>query len=189
LLCEVPGGTQREAARGGAPARGFDLAKADKGYWNGKAFEAPLAHGRKYTREEIWENYVYFIKQVKPVAEELGIRIGIHPDDPPVEELAGVPRCIFANFDGYKKALEIADSPNIGMCLCVGCWLEDGKRMGRNAEETIRYFGGQKKLFKVHFRNVTQPLPHFVEIFADAGYAKMYPIMKALQDADFRGAA
>jgi mannonate dehydratase len=179
--------TQREEARGGAGARAFDLAKADKGVWNGKSFEAPLTHGRKYSKEEIWENFVYFIKQVKPVAEELGIRIGIHPDDPPVEELGGVPRCIFSSFDGYKKALEIADSPNIGMCLCVGCWLEGGKRMGRGPEDTIRYFGGLKRLFKVHFRNVTQPLPHFIETFVDAGYAKMYPIMKALQDVDFRG--
>ena len=47
------------------------------------------------------------------LAEELGMRIGIHPDDPPVEELGGVPRCIFGNFAGYARALEIANSPNI----------------------------------------------------------------------------
>src|SRR5574340_766924 len=92
--------SERESTRGGASARAFDAEKNPKGYWAGKVFEAPLSHGRKYSKEEIWENYTYFIRQAAPVAEELGIRIGIHPDDPPVPELAGVPRCIFGNFDG-----------------------------------------------------------------------------------------
>ncbi len=112
------------------------------------------------------DNYTYFIQRVKPVAEEAGVFIGIHPDDPPVYPLGGIPRCIFGNFEGYKRALEIADSPNIGMCLCVGCWLEGGAQMGKDAVETIRYFGGIKKLFKVHFRNVTKPMPEgFVETY------------------------
>ena len=75
-----------------------------------------------FRTDEIWDNYTYFIRQVAPVAEENSVRIGIHPDDPPVPELAGVPRCIFANFEGYKRAMEIADSPNVGICLCCGCW-------------------------------------------------------------------
>ena len=62
-------------------------------------------------KEELWENYTYFIKQVVPVAEELGMRIGIHPDDPPVPELGGVPRCIFGNFDGYVRALGDRQQP------------------------------------------------------------------------------
>jgi len=108
--------SQRETTRGGAAARAFRLETA-KGSWNGKTFESPLTHGRKFTKEELWDNYTFFIKRVAPVAEELGIRIGIHPDDPPVPELGGVPRCIFGSFDGYARALEIANSPNIGVCL------------------------------------------------------------------------
>lgn len=179
--------TVSEKIRGGAAARAFDLAKAEQGVWAGKVFRGPLTHGRKYTKEEIWENYTFFIRQVAPLAEELGIRIGIHPDDPPVPELGGVPRCIFSSFDGYKRALEIANSPNVGMCLCVGCWLEGGKLMGKDPIETIRYFGGQKKLFKVHFRNVNAPLPHFVETFIDEGYFDMYKVMKALVEVGFDG--
>jgi mannonate dehydratase len=180
--------TEREPIRGGASSRAFDLAKADKGYWAGKVFEGPLTHGRKYSEEEIWDNFNYFIRQVIPVAEELGMRIGIHPDDPPVEALGGVPRCIFGSFDGYERALNLAASPNIGMCLCCGCWLEGGPAMGRDVIETIRHFGGQGKLFKVHFRNVTQPMPHFVETFLDDGYMDMYKIMKALREVNFDGA-
>jgi mannonate dehydratase len=176
--------TERESGRGGASARAFDLDKAEEGHWGGKIFTAPLTHGRKYSQEEIWDNYVYFIKKVVPVAEEEGIRIGIHPDDPPVPELGGVPRCIFSSFDGYKRALEIADSPNIGLCLCCGCWLEGGELMGRDIVETIRYFGKKDKIFKVHLRNVNAPLPHFTETFLNDGYMDIYNIIKALREVN-----
>lgn len=177
----------QETTRGGAPARAFRLETA-KGYWAGKVFEGPLTHGRKYTPEEIWENYTYFIRRVAPVAEDLGIRIGIHPDDPPVPELGGVPRCIFGNFEGYVRALEIASSPNVGVCLCCGTWLEGGKNMGKDVIEAIRAFAGMGKLWKIHFRNVSAPVPQFVETFVDNGYMDMWQIMKTLREVDFRGA-
>lgn len=179
--------TDREFTRGGASARGFDLTKAENGNWAGKVFSGPLTHGRVYSEREIWDNYTYFIKAVVPIAEQEGIRIGIHPDDPPVPILGGIPRCIFSSFDGYKQALEIAGSPNVGMCLCVGCWLEGGKLMGKDVLETIRYFGSREKIFKVHFRNVSAPLPHFVETFLDNGAMDMYKVMRALREVEFDG--
>jgi mannonate dehydratase len=106
-----------------------------------------------------------------------------------VPELGGVPRPIFSNYDGYVKALEIANSPNVGVCLCLGCWLEGGALMGASALEAIHAFGRQQKLFKVHFRNVNAPLPYFVETFLDDGYADMYPLMRGLQEVGFRGVA
>ncbi|MFN0168318.1 MAG: mannonate dehydratase [Bryobacteraceae bacterium] len=177
-----------ETTRGGAPARAFNL-KTAKGTWDGKVFEGPLTHGRKFTKEEIWENYTYFIKRVAPVAEETGVRIGIHPDDPPVPELGGVPRCIFSNFDGYVRALEIANSPNVGVCLCCGTWIEGGKSTGKDVVEAARAFAKMGKLWKIHFRNVTAPIPYFVETFIDDGYYDMWKIMKALAEVDFRGIA
>jgi len=56
----------------------------------------------------------------------------------------------------------------------------------QDPEETIRYFGAAK-IWKIHFRNVTAPLPHFVETFMDNGYYDMYKIMKALHDVKFDG--
>jgi mannonate dehydratase len=172
----------------GASAREFDMASKDKyGMWDGQQFHEPFSHGREFTKEEIWANYTYFIKQVAPVAEEAGVRIGIHPDDPPAPVLAGVPRCIFGNFEGYKRAMEIANSPNVGICLCCGTWLEGGKQLtGKDPEEMIRYFGADK-IWKIHFRNVSAPLPHFVETFMDNGYYDMYKIMKALRQVNFDG--
>ena len=61
----------------GASAREFDMASPNKqGVWDGVVFKEPLSHGREFSREEIWENYTYFIRQVAPVAEEVGVRIG-----------------------------------------------------------------------------------------------------------------
>jgi len=178
--------TDPEETRGGARARGFDLEKATCGRWHDKSYYLPLTNGREYSEAEVWDNFAIFIRQAATVAEEEGVMIGIHPDDPPIPRLGGVPR-IFSTFANYQRALEIADSPNVGICLCVGCWLEGGEVWGVDAVEAIRYFGERQKLFKVHFRNVDAPLPHFVETFIDGGYQDMYQIMKALQEVGFRG--
>ena len=178
----------REVLPRGYAGSSCDLSSPNlRGNWAGKSYTEPLSHGRVFTKEEIWDNFTYFIKKVVPVAEEAGVRIGIHPDDPPQPVLAGVPRCIFSNFEGYKKALEIANSPNIGICLCCGSWLEGGKQLtGKDPEEMIRYFGA-KKIFKIHFRNVSAPLPHFTETMIDDGYYDMNKIMRALVDVKFEG--
>ncbi len=179
--------TAREPTRGGASARAFDLAKAEEGQWADRRYRMPLSHGRRYSEEEIWANFASFIREVAPVAEEAGVKIGIHPDDPPWPELAGIPRCIFSSFAGYQRALDLAASPNVGVCLCVGCWLEGGPLMGKDVIETIHAFGQQGKLFKVHFRNVNRPLPHFVETFIDSGYMDMAQVMRALAAVGFDG--
>jgi mannonate dehydratase len=173
----------------------FDSAKEDSLTTSGdflatlprKTFRGPLTHGRVYTPEEMWENYTYFIRRVTPIAEECGVRIGVHPDDPPVPVLGGVPR-LFSNFDGYKRAMEIANSPNVGLVLCCGCVLEGGKpQWGMDPEEMVRHFGPQKKIFEVEARNVSAPLPHYTETFIDNGYYDMYKVMKALQDITYDG--
>jgi mannonate dehydratase len=172
----------------GATAREFDMASPNKvGEWDGKTYREPLSHGRVFTQDEIWENFTYFIRQVAPVLEENSVRTGIHPDDPPEPILAGVPRCIFASFEGYKRAMEVANSPNVGICLCCGCWNEGGKAMmGKDPAEMIRYFGPEK-IWKLHFRNVSAPLPHFIETFMDNGYYDMYQIAKAAVEVKFDG--
>ncbi len=178
--------TPLEQTRGGAGARGFDLERIDEAQGGGFT-GGGLTHDREYSEEELWDNFASFAREVAPVAEEAGVRIGIHPDDPPGLVLGGVPRSIFSSFAGYKRALKIADSPNVGMCLCIGCWLEGGDSMGAGVVETIRHFGGQGKIFKVHYRNVDRPLPHFVETFVDDGYFDMYEAIKALGKVGYDG--
>ena len=180
--------SEREETRGGATARALRLDTA-VGRWAGQTWQQPFSHGRRYTEKELWDNYTYFIRKVVPVAEEAGVYIGIHPDDPPVYDLGGVPRCIFGSFAGYTRALEIADSPNIGVCLCVGSWIEGGEGTGKHVLDAIRHFAGQKKLFKIHFRNVSAPLPEgFVETFPDDGYVDMSQVMRTLHESGYTGA-
>jgi mannonate dehydratase len=146
-----------------------------------------LAFGREYTRDEIIENFTYFVRKVVPVAEECGVFIGFHPDDPPgYQTMAGVAR-IFSSFESIKEVLQIADSPNIGIILCGGIWLEGGERMGIDLTEAIHWFVSNKKTREVHFRNVSSTLPHFLETFPDNGYYDMYKAMKALVDAGYDG--
>jgi mannonate dehydratase len=101
--------------------------------------------------------------------------------------LGGIPRHIFGTFDGYVRALEIANSPNIGVCLCCGTWAEGGDQTGKNVYEAVRAFAKMGKLWKIHFRNVTSPIPDFVETYIDNGYTDMSKLMKTLVEVDFRG--
>jgi len=144
---------------------------------------------REYSAEEIWANYTYFMKAVLPVAEEAGVKLALHPDDPPLAKMNGVAK-VFTRYEGYRRAEQIAGgSRNWGLTFCVGTWAEGGDRMGKNIFEMIRDFGGRGKLFEVHFRNVTAPLPRFVETLPDDGYLDMYQVMKALRAVRFDGAA
>ena len=65
--------------------------------------------------------------------------------------------------------------------------MEGGKLTGMDVLDAIRYFSAQKKLFKIHFRNITAPLPHFVETFIDNGFMDMYKIMRTLREVNFDG--
>ena len=143
---------------------------------------------RQYNAKEIWETYTYFFRAVLPVAEKADVKLGLHPDDPPVAMMNGVAK-IFTHVDGYRRAEELAGkSRHWGLTFCIGTWSEGGKDMGRDVFEMIQDFGKRRKIFDVHFRNVSAPLPHFVETFPDDGYLDMYRVMRELRAVGFDGA-
>ena len=85
------------------------------------------------------------------------------------------------------KAFEIAgNSPYLGMKMCVGCWLEGGDQFGDIIKD-IHYFVENKKVFCVHFRNVSSTLPKFEETLLEDGYMDMYKVMKAFVESDYDG--
>ena len=138
---------------------------------------------REYSADDIWANYTYFIKAVLPVAEKADVRLALHPDDPPLPMMNGVAK-LFVHYDGYKRADEIAGgSKHWGLTFCVGTWSEGGDKMGKDVFGMIQDFGARGKIFGVHFRNVSSPLPRFHETFHDDGYLDMYQVMKALRQA------
>ena len=142
---------------------------------------------REYSAEDIWSNYTYFMKAALPVAEESKVKLALHPDDPPVEMMNGVAK-VFIHYDGYKRAEQIAGSSKYwGLTFCVGTWSEGGTKMGKDVFEMIKDFGGRGKIVDVHFRNVSQPMPEFVETFPEEGYMDMYKVMKALRQVKFSG--
>jgi mannonate dehydratase len=138
------------------------------------------------SEEQMWENYAYFIKAVLPTAEEAGVSLALHPDDPPVPMLGGVGR-IFREPAGFKRAYELnPDSPSWGLDLCLGCCSEmpGGKE---NVREMIEYFGPKGKIFYVHFRDVQGIVPDFQECFLGEGNYDPAEIILLLKNSGFTG--
>ena len=162
----------------GAETRRFEL---------GAAARLANAYGRTYGDDELWQNYAHFIREVLPVAAEAGVRLQLHPNDPPVDH-QGVAR-IFSSTGAFARAMEISDaSPYSGILFCVGTWSEmagpDGH--GEDIEAAIRRFGAAH-IFQVHLRNVSAPLPDFHETFPDDGYRDLCRIMRTLDEVGFDG--
>ena len=168
-----------ETTTRGAVTREFDLAQA--------ATFAPAVE-REVGEEEMWASYTHMMEVLLPVAEASGVRLALHPDDPPVPSLLGVAR-IFRDIEGYKRAMARFDSPAWGVLFCVGTWAEGGEAMGMDTCGALRFFAQHGKLFTVHFRNVTGPLPRFAETFIDNGYLDMASVMDTLQEVGFDGLA
>ncbi len=120
-----------------------------------------------------------------PEAEKAGVRLALHPNDPPVPDIGGIP-CLIHNTDSYRQAFAKAESEWLGMEFCCGCWLEGGDAFGQILED-LRYFVRQKKVYIVHFRNISAPLPHFVETFLDDGYMDMKKIIQVLAEENYDG--
>jgi mannonate dehydratase len=163
------------AGRGGALCTAFNVAEVDADR---------LTHDRVYTEEEMWANYEYFLRAVLPAAEESGVRLALHPDDPPVPSLGGVAR-LFRSFDGFRKGMELVDSPSLGLDFCMGCWSE--MRGGAGVIEALEYFGSRKKLFYIHFRDVQGSAENFRECFLGEGNVDVVQAMLTLKRVGFDG--
>jgi mannonate dehydratase len=119
------------------------------------------------------------------VAEEVGVKIALHPDDPPVPMLGGVPR-IFGSVEGFEKGVEIADSSAFGLDLCLGCCSEmPGGRI--NVMRMIERFGPEGKILYIHFRDVQGTVPEFKECFIGEGNYDPAEVMLALRRVGFDG--
>ena len=155
--------------RGGALVTGFDIRDyKDDGF--------------HITEEQLWENLSYFLHAVVPKAEEYGVRLALHPDDPPVPALGGVSRILTsrANID---RAVHIVDSPFLGITMCQGTY----SAMGEDVCECIRYFCRRNKLFYVHFRDIVGDKFHFHETFHDNGQTDMNQAVKTYLEEGFSG--
>jgi mannonate dehydratase len=181
----MPNGVWRtpdKKGRGGVRVTAFSMDELDAPLVAGvKTLD--LLEGHNIGHDEMWENYRYFTNAVLPVAEEAGVKMAIHPDDPPVPELGGIAR-LFYHSDGFKKAMEeVAPSPNHGVEFCMGCFSE----MGLDVIEVIRYFGPGGKIFYVHMRDVQGCVPTFQECFLGEGNYDPVEAVRALKESGFNG--
>ena len=119
------------------------------------------------TEKQLWDNYEYFLKAVIPTAEKYGIKLALHPDDPPVKNLGGVSRIMISR-DNIRKAIyDICPSEMLGITMCQANYFI----MGEDVDDTIREFA--KKIFFIHFRNTTGDINCFRETFHDNGELNM----------------
>jgi mannonate dehydratase len=188
------------ATRGGATARKFDMSIVEANIDNlemlrtfmpttlGRASSMPLfgKDGPFISEEQMWSNYEYFMRAVLPVAEEEGLKLALHPDDPPVPMLGGVAR-LFYKPDNFKKAYEmLGRSPSWSLDLCLGCCSEmvGGKT---NVTEMIEYFAPKGAISYIHFRDVQGTVPNFTECFIGDGNFDPAEVVALLDKSGFQG--
>lgn len=146
---------------------------------------APVGEPGEISEETMWANYAYFLKAVIPVAEQEGVVLALHPDDPPVPSIGGQAR-IFCSTDAWKRAIEMVPSPSNCLDFCQGTvseWCETAEQV----YEAIRYFGSRGKIAYVHFRDVRGRVPKFEETFIDEGKVDMLEAMRIYKEVGFEG--
>ena len=166
--------------RGGSKLTSFDydaVKHETREYW-----DPPVPESVEAGDEQIWDNVTYFLKAVIPVAEEAGVRMGLHPDDPPISPIAGVAR-VFRSHEALRRLTEIVPSDSNGLGFCAGTLSE----MPENVLDAIRYFGSRDKIRYVHFRSVTGTVPRFSETFIGEGHVDMMEAMKAFHEVGYDG--
>jgi len=180
-----PGRYTRAAGRGGAVLLTHTRDRAAE-----DAARAPAAanapHGH-VTAEEMWDRIRYFYERIIPVADEAGVNIGAHPNDPPEKVYRGVEQ-VLNTAEGLKKLVDLVPSPRNGLLLCLGTLHE----MGTGPDDTmtaIEYFVKRGKIFNAHFRNPKGTIPngYYQEDFLDEGDMDMLAVMRLLSQNNYQG--
>lgn len=188
-IAGVWGHERRNAARGGADTACFDREDAGKDLpipngevWNmtydlnaAPGFVPPVSH------EELWQRWTYFIEEILPVAEEYGVRMAAHPDDPPMSEMRGQARLVYQP-SFYQKMIDINPSPANCFEFCMGSVQEMSEG---NIYDTMEKFAPDNRLAYIHFRNVKGKVPHYVEAFVDDGDIDMFKCLRILKKHNY----
>jgi mannonate dehydratase len=162
-------GYYEEIGRAGAGLTAFDYDRVKD--------LPPLAAEGVHSLEEMWSNVTFFLKAVVPVAVESGVRLALHPNDPPAPFSRGSGQ-IMGTVEGWRRLVGIVPSPSNGITFDCGVTRE----MGQDPVEVCRYFGSRDCINHVHFRNVRvrKPYEKYTEVFLDEGQVDMFAVMQEL---------
>jgi mannonate dehydratase len=175
-------------ARGGALAVGMD-GPVNTPMPNGMAWNmvydehAPAGDVAPITHDELWRRLGGFLDEVIPVAEEAGVVLAAHPDDPPLPTLRGQPRLVYQP-DLYQRLIDRHPSRSNALEFCLGSIAEmtDG-----DVYDAVDRYSAQKKLAYIHFRNVRGKVPHYKEAFVDEGDVDMLRVLRILRKNGYDG--
>ncbi|MGA8983640.1 MAG: mannonate dehydratase, partial [Candidatus Acidiferrales bacterium] len=135
------------------------------------------------SHEELWRRLQRFLEEIIPVAEESGVRLAAHPDDPPMRWMRQQPRLVYQP-RMYQKLIDLVPSPSNMLELCVGTLAEMTEE---NIYDAIDSYSRQGKIAYIHLRNVVGKVPHYRETFIDEGDVDMLRVLAILQRNHFDG--
>jgi len=187
-IAGVAGRIKGPFARGGAEAVGMD-GPCDKPMPNGMVWNMVYDHGARpgvvpsATADELWDRLEVFLSEIIPVAEEAGVTLAAHPDDPPLPAIRGQPRLVYQP-RLYQRLLDLKPSPRNALEFCVGTLAEMTEG---NIYEAVDTYSRQGKLAYVHLRNVRGKVPTYKETFIDDGDVDVLRVLRILKENGFAG--
>jgi len=187
-LAGVCGRVTGPFARGGAMSVGMDgpldVPMPQGMVWN-MVYDpvAPPGTVVAITPQQLWERLQEFLDAVIPVAEEAGVKLAAHPDDPPMPAMRGQPRLVYQPHL-YQRLIDLKPSPANALEFCLGSIAEMTE--GDVYQATDDY-SRQGKLAYIHFRNVTGKVPYYREAFVDDGDIDMFRVLRILKANRFEG--
>lgn len=190
-LAGVWGHQKTTKARGGAVSTCFHGdqlnldARIPKGeIWNMTYAENPKGeYIEDISYEELWNRLKWFLERILPVAEEAGVMMALHPDDPPMPSLRGTPRLVYQPWL-YQKVLDLVPSPSNGIDFCMGSIQEMTEG---NIYDALEQYASQGKIGYAHVRNVRGKVPDYTEVFVDDGDIDIRRTLEILERNRFGG--
>lgn len=145
--------------------------------------DATVGSVAQVSSTELWQRLEWFLQQIIPVAEESGVRLAAHPDDPPMEVLRGAARLVNQP-DKYQRLLDIVPSQANGLEFCMGTIQEMSEG---DVYQSLDRYSQQQAICYIHFRNVKGKVPRYQEVFVDEGDIDMLAALKILKANQYDG--
>jgi len=168
--------------RGRAKVTAFDLNEVEQAIrlgHDGAGTMAPV-DAETISVDALWKNLKSLLREIVPVAEDAGVVLAMHPDDPPLSEFLGKAR-IMNSVENFERLVELSPSEANAICFCQGTFAE----MGVDIPGAIKRLG--KHIRYVHFRDVRGTKESFTETFHDDGPTDMVAAMRAYREIGFDG--